>query len=109
MMAPPMRPLGVSAWIYGDTPLDETLVRIEADSSRRGLGRGHLDPSARVEALPVVGQGGVVVLEVMAPGPDPFAPIKDADSRAVLDGYLVESLARLRAHGLGVPPHVLAG
>lgn len=26
----------------------------------------------------------------------------------ILDGYLAESLARLRAHGLGVPPGVLA-
>jgi hypothetical protein len=70
MMTPPMRLLGVSAWIYGDAPLDETLGRIATAG---------------------------------------YEPIKDAASPAILDGYLVESLARLRAHGLGVPPGVLAG
>jgi D-psicose/D-tagatose/L-ribulose 3-epimerase len=80
-----------------------------ADSNRRGLGRGHLDLAACVGALRAVGYGGAVVLEVMAPGPDPFTPIKDAGSPAILDRYLVESIAQLRAHGLGVPPGVLAG
>jgi hypothetical protein len=39
---------------------------------------------------------GALVLEMTAPGPDPFRPIKDARSAGIVDGYLRESLARLR-------------
>jgi D-psicose/D-tagatose/L-ribulose 3-epimerase len=80
-----------------------------ADTNRQGLGRGHLDLSACLETLRAVGYAGAVVVEVMAPGPDPFQAIKDATSPAVLDGYLRESLARLRGFGLGVPPRALVG
>ncbi len=68
-----------------------------ADTNRQGLGRGHLDLAGCLAALGQVGYDGAVVVEVMAPGPDPFRPIKDARSAAILDDYLVESLARLRA------------
>ncbi|MDR7484626.1 MAG: sugar phosphate isomerase/epimerase family protein [Armatimonadota bacterium] len=67
-----------------------------ADSNRQGLGRGHLDATSVLEALRGIGYQGAAVLEVMPPGPDPFRSIKDANSPAVLDTYLAESLARLR-------------
>jgi sugar phosphate isomerase/epimerase len=67
-----------------------------ADTNRQGLGRGHLDLVSVLEALRAIGYDGAAVLEVMAPGPDPFSPIKDAGTAALLDRYLRESLARLR-------------
>jgi sugar phosphate isomerase/epimerase len=69
-----------------------------ADTNRRGLGHGHLDVRAVAEVLSRIGYAGAVVVEVMAPGPDPFRAIKDAGSAGVLDGYLRESRACLRAH-----------
>ena len=43
-----------------------------------------------------IGYRGAVVVEVMAPGPDPFRAIKDDRSALMLDDYLRESLACLR-------------
>ncbi len=68
-----------------------------ADTNREGLGRGHLDLDACAAALRDVGYDGPLVLEVLAPGPDPFRPIKDARSAPILDGFLRDSVARLRA------------
>ncbi len=68
-----------------------------ADSNRQGLGRGHLDLPAVMAALNGIGYGGAAVLEVTPPGPDSFRSIKDERSAAILDTYLAESLARLRA------------
>jgi sugar phosphate isomerase/epimerase len=67
-----------------------------ADTNRQGLGRGHLDVAACLDALQAIGYNGSVVLEVMPPGPNPFQSIKDARSAEVLDGYLRESIAVLR-------------
>lgn len=68
-----------------------------ADTNRQALGRGHLDLDAVTGALRDIGYGGSAVLEVTPPGPDPFRSIKDARSPAVLDEFLAESLARVRA------------
>jgi len=70
-----------------------------ADTNREGLGRGHLDLDACVAALRSVAYTGALVLEVVPPGPDPFRPIKDGRSSMMIDGYLRDSVARLR--GLG--------
>lgn len=67
------------------------------DTNRQALGRGHLDLPSVMEALRATGYAGAAVLEVMPPGPDPFQSIKDDQSPQVLDRYLAESLARLRA------------
>ncbi len=67
------------------------------DTNRQALGRGHLDLPAIMETLRATGYGGAAVLEVMPPGPNPFQSIKDEQSPQVLDRYLAESLARLRA------------
>ncbi len=69
-----------------------------ADTNRRGLGQGHLDVAACVQALDTIDYGGSMVLEVMPPGPNPFQSIKDARSAEVLDGYIRESLSVLRQH-----------
>jgi sugar phosphate isomerase/epimerase len=68
-----------------------------ADTNRQALGRGHLDLPDCLAALAAVGYAGALVVEVMAPGPDPFRAIKDARSAEILDGYLRESRAHLRA------------
>ena len=68
-----------------------------ADSNRQGVGRGHTDFSAQLQALREVDYRGPIILEVTAPGPDPFTAIKDADSRTWLETYLRESVAWLRA------------
>jgi D-psicose/D-tagatose/L-ribulose 3-epimerase len=69
-----------------------------ADTNRQGLGHGHLDLAAAVGALRQIGYRAALVVEVMAPGPDPYLAIKDAQSAGILDGYLRDSLARLREH-----------
>ena len=68
-----------------------------ADTTRRGLGHGHLDLGTVVEALAHIDYGGALVVEIMAPGPDPFRAIKDERSAGVLDADIRESLDRLRA------------
>jgi sugar phosphate isomerase/epimerase len=67
-----------------------------ADTTRRGLGHGHLDLPGVVGALADIAYGGAIVVEIMAPGPDPFRAIKDARSAAILDSDIRESLVRLR-------------
>ena len=39
-----------------------------------------------------------MVVEIMAPGPDPFRAIKGEQSAGILDRDIRESLVRLRAH-----------
>ncbi len=62
-----------------------------ADSNRQGIGRGHTDFRAQVAALADVGYNGPVILECTAPGPDPFAAIKDEFSLGWLETFLQES------------------
>jgi D-psicose/D-tagatose/L-ribulose 3-epimerase len=76
-----------------------------ADTTRRGLGHGHLDLGAIAGALTRIDYGGAIVVEIMAPGPDPFRAIKDEQSAAILDRDIRESLDRLRAHW---PPRIVA-
>jgi sugar phosphate isomerase/epimerase len=68
-----------------------------ADTTRRGLGHGHLDVGAAMAALAGIDYGGAIVVEIMAPGPDPFRALKDERSAGILDGDIRESLRRLRA------------
>lgn len=55
-----------------------------ADSNRRAPGHGHVDFEAQRAALDEIGYAGPVVMEIAAPGPDPFTPVKSGDFRAVL-------------------------
>jgi sugar phosphate isomerase/epimerase len=68
-----------------------------ADTTRRGLGHGHLDLGPIVDALASIDYSGALVVEIMAPGPDPFRAIKDESSACILDGDIRQSLDRLRA------------
>jgi D-psicose/D-tagatose/L-ribulose 3-epimerase len=68
-----------------------------ADTTRRGLGHGHLDLEPITGALARIDYGGALVVEIMAPGPDPFRAIKDERSAEILDRDIRESLDRLRA------------
>jgi D-psicose/D-tagatose/L-ribulose 3-epimerase len=49
-----------------------------ADSNRQGIGRGHIDFPAQLEALEEIGYGGPVILECTSPGLDPFAPDEES-------------------------------
>jgi sugar phosphate isomerase/epimerase len=69
-----------------------------ADTTRRGLGHGHLDLAGALGALASIDYAGAIVVEIMAPGPDPFRAIKDGRSAGILDADIRETLARLRAH-----------
>jgi D-psicose/D-tagatose/L-ribulose 3-epimerase len=69
-----------------------------ADTNRQALGRGHLDLAGVLGAMRAIDFRGAAVLEVTPPGPDPFTPIKDARSPAVLDAFLAESLAQWRRY-----------
>jgi hypothetical protein len=53
-------------------------------------------------ALSTIGYRGPIILECTAPGPDPFTPIKDADSLAWLETYLRESREWLLEHAPSV-------
>lgn len=68
-----------------------------ADTNRQGLGRGHLDLPALFRTLREIEYAGPICLEFMAPGPNPFAAIKDDESNAWLETYTRESIALLRA------------
>ena len=68
-----------------------------ADTTRRGLGHGHLDLAGVIDALAGIDYRGAVVVEIMAPGPDPFRAIKDERSAGILDADIRASLDRLRA------------
>lgn len=62
-----------------------------ADSNRQAIGRGHTDFGAQLWALEDIGYVGPIIFECTAPGPDPFTPIKDNESRTWLEKYLAES------------------
>ncbi|TCR64591.1 sugar phosphate isomerase/epimerase family protein [Bosea sp. BK604] len=59
-----------------------------ADSNRDAIGRGHTDFRAIFAALNDTGYAGPVIVECTPPGPNPFTPVKDPDSVAVLVGQL---------------------
>jgi D-psicose/D-tagatose/L-ribulose 3-epimerase len=67
-----------------------------ADSNRQAVGRGHTDFRTIADALRAIRYHGDVVFECVAPGPDPFAPLKGPDSRAQIERFLRESLARMK-------------
>lgn len=62
-----------------------------ADSNRQAIGRGHIKFGDQLWALESIGYQGPTIVEVTAPGPDPFVPIKDEHSLPWLETYLRES------------------
>ncbi len=80
-----LRHAGQQLWLYH-----------AADSNRAAIGRGHTDFPAQLAALAEIDYRGPVILECTAPGPNPFTPIKNNESRTWLETYLAESVAWLR-------------
>ncbi|MCF3948121.1 sugar phosphate isomerase/epimerase [Acidiphilium sp. AL] len=68
-----------------------------ADSNRRAPGRGHIDFAAQRAALDAISYAGPVVIEITAPGPDPFTPKKSGDFRAILLDDLAAAIRTLGA------------
>jgi len=66
-----------------------------ADSNRQAIGRGHIDFGAITDALRTGGYRSDLIFECVAPGPDPFTPLKGPDSRAQVELFLRESLTRM--------------
>ena len=63
-----------------------------ADSNRQGIGRGHTDFPAQMDALAAVGYTGPLILECTAPGPNPFTPVKGGNWLEILEQHLIESM-----------------
>ncbi len=82
-----IRAVGRRLWLYH-----------AADSNREGLGNGHTNFDAQIQALRDIQYRGPIILECTAPGPDPFTAIKDERSLAWLEKYLVRSLDWLDDH-----------
>jgi sugar phosphate isomerase/epimerase len=83
-----LRQAGNHLWLYH-----------AADSNRQGIGRGHTNFGAQLDALADISYEGPIILECTAPGPDPFSAIKDETSLVWLETYLQEShraLAEIR-------------
>lgn len=64
-----------------------------ADSNRQAIGRGHIDFTAHLQALNSIRYHSPIIMECIAPGPNPFVPIKDEHSLTWLEKYLSESKA----------------
>ena len=63
-----------------------------ADSNRQAVGRGHTRFIPIFRALKDIGYTGSIVVENVAPGPDPFTPLKGEDPIGAVETYLEESL-----------------
>jgi D-psicose/D-tagatose/L-ribulose 3-epimerase len=62
-----------------------------ADSQRGAVGSGHTDFAGQIDALKSAGYAGPVIIEVTAPGPNPFTPEKTGDFRGVVSQMLDDS------------------
>ncbi|MDI2091223.1 sugar phosphate isomerase/epimerase family protein [Commensalibacter oyaizuii] len=70
-----------------------------ADSNRGAIGEGHTDFAAQFGALNDIQYSGPIILEVAAPGPDPFNTNKGEGFKEVLQKQLVKSVQAIRALG----------
>ena len=69
------------------------------DSNRQAIGRGHTDFKAQMQALQEIGYKGPIIMELVAPGPNPFTPDKGEGWRNTLESFLSESRAWFRNQG----------
>ncbi|WP_020593379.1 sugar phosphate isomerase/epimerase family protein [Kiloniella laminariae] len=67
-----------------------------ADSNREAPGRGHIDFVSQFRALDDIAYQGPVILEINAPGPNPFSAIKGTNTQDIVASYLSESVSYLR-------------
>lgn len=70
-----------------------------ADSNRCGVGEGHTDFAAQVDALNEIGYRGPIIIETNAPGPNPFTPVKGGDCPDVVEAQLAASARALKRLG----------
>lgn len=75
-----MRQAGDRLWLFA-----------MSDSNRRAIGQGHIKLGNHLWALEDIGYSGPIILECLPPTPNPFLPIDDANSLAILESYLRDS------------------
>lgn len=68
-----------------------------ADSNRQSVGRGHFDFRSLVAALAEIGYAGALAMEPLPPVPDPYLAMQEGFDQSVLELYLAECLAQLKA------------
>ncbi|EUK17524.1 sugar phosphate isomerase/epimerase family protein [Commensalibacter papalotli (ex Servin-Garciduenas et al. 2014)] len=68
-----------------------------ADSNRGAIGEGHTDFKAQIMALNNIQYYGPIILEIAAPGPDPFNTNKGEGFKEILEQQLKKSIESIRA------------
>ncbi len=63
-----------------------------ADSNREAPGRGHINFASQLRALDHINYQGPIILEINAPGSNPFSPIKGLGYQENVISQLVESV-----------------
>ena len=70
---------------------DRLFLYTMSDSNRQAIGRGHIKLGDHLWALEDINYAGPILFDCMAPGPDPFTPIKDAHSITWVEEFLQQS------------------
>ncbi len=70
-----------------------------ADSNRCGVGQGNTDFAAQINTLNEIDYAGPIILEVNAPGPNPFTPNKGKGFQSIVTDQLAQSVQALRSLG----------
>ncbi len=70
-----------------------------ADSNRCGVGQGNTDFAAQINALNEIDYTGPIILEVNAPGPNPFTPHKGEGFQSIVTDQLAQSVQAFRSFG----------
>ncbi|CAI3956848.1 sugar phosphate isomerase/epimerase family protein [Commensalibacter communis] len=68
-----------------------------ADSNRGAIGEGHTDFTSQMIALNDIQYQGPIILEIAAPGPDPFNTNKGEGFKDILEQQLKKSVNAIRA------------
>lgn len=68
-----------------------------ADSNRGAIGEGHTDFKSQIMALNDIQYQGPIILEIAAPGPDPFNTNKGEGFKEILEQQLQKSIHAIRA------------
>ena len=67
-----------------------------ADSNREAVGRGHTDFASQFNTLKEIKYAGPVIVEICAPGPNPFTPDKGEGFQEIVVEHLCESVSAIR-------------
>lgn len=67
-----------------------------ADSNRQVPGKGNINFLILMRTLKMFNYDGFIVLEAMAPGPNPFKAIKDENSLSMIKDYALRSAEYMR-------------